>query len=199
MELVIFKVKSNFDLLMGIYMKLRLIRISLNLRVDSFVQVSFRCCGYWLDVSVCMCTFCAHWCPICWFSTSLIFHRVIFALPAAICFYYLGEYVCLRISIIINKAMLISPLPLSITPDTFVSYTTLLSAQTLITHSLHISVCNWWKANIIKPGFRQIMCTHTVHNHMHINSHTMCCGLCLDWVCAPLLQTVITVSHPVCP
>ena len=149
-------------------------------------------------VCVCVCVWCAHWGSICWFSTPLIFHRVILAVPAAICFYYPAEYVCLRISIIINKAMTLSPLPLQAALD--VSHTRLPPCSSSWLRAVHIFQCVIGeKQTLSNPVSIKPSSHRTVYTCAHINPHTERRGSCLDWVCALLLQTVITVSHPVCP
>lgn len=137
----------------------------------------------------CACTSCT-WDSIFLFSTTLIFHGVIFALPTAICFYYLGEHVCLRISITINKAVTPSAHAVSIPPSA--SRTPFPTWRSTFTTFQDVIVK---KQTWSTPVFSQTSHAHTAHNL----SPTLCSGSCLDGVCAPLLQTVITVSHPVCP
>lgn len=81
--------------------RMRLNRIALNLSATVFVEIEIplRCClycVYGLDsgVCVCVCLCCAHWGSICWFSTSLIFHSVKFALPTGHLF-LLSGWICL--------------------------------------------------------------------------------------------------------
>lgn len=134
----------------------------------------------------------ARWGSICWFSTSLIFHRVIFALPTAHLF-LLSRWICLSKDINNHKQSHDSFTSPSAFPSRYPwpSLTQDWSQLVLIAHSLHISVCNWWKANIINSSFSQTMHTHTVHNHTHTHKFTHAVPWLMPWlsVCSPITDS----------
>lgn len=135
-------------------------------------------------MSACFC--CPQWGSICWFSTSLIFCLIIFALPACHLF-LLSAWTCLSEDINNHKQRHDS----FTSPCGYLPAMTLFWVHILISWLLSILVCCWWKHIQTYSFFvsvKQRLDMQHISAYTEIHSH---CPWLMPWlnVCSPITDS----------